>query len=233
MRAKLGPRLTYANTMSTLAMFLVLGGGAYAATKINGKDLVDRSVAGKKLKKDALTGTEVNETKLGKVNAAKFADIAGRSSNVRKLDWAGGASGQPVTLLSTRGMTLRSECHGLDSGFPHLRIYLASAAVGEANSTFIRADKDSGGSDPSARAAETPVVRGSALAPGATFDIAPNGSSGDDPLFVGTPSSFRQAEGQVVYRTGATVITITFHAFVNVDQNINTFCEFNGTAVVS
>ena len=36
--------------VALLALFVALGGGAYAATQINGKNLKDRSVAGKKLR---------------------------------------------------------------------------------------------------------------------------------------------------------------------------------------
>jgi len=62
-----------------LALFLAVGGGAFAVakrSKINGSKLKKRSVAGKKLKKNTITGTEVNENKLGKVPSAKAADTA-------------------------------------------------------------------------------------------------------------------------------------------------------------
>ena len=42
--------LTFANVMSVMAVFLALGGGAYAAKKINGKVLKRNSVAASKLK---------------------------------------------------------------------------------------------------------------------------------------------------------------------------------------
>ena len=59
------PRLTYANVAASLALFLALGGSAYAVSQINGKNLVNRSVAGKKLKADTLTGNEIRESTLG------------------------------------------------------------------------------------------------------------------------------------------------------------------------
>lgn len=61
--------LTYANVVSTLCLFVVLGGGAYAAAKIDGKDLKARSVAGSKLKKSAV-GT--NEVRNGSLLASDF-----------------------------------------------------------------------------------------------------------------------------------------------------------------
>ncbi len=60
-------RLTYANVMSTLAVFLVLGGGAaFAATK-----LAKNSVGSMQLKKNAVTTAKV---KNGAINGAKVTD---------------------------------------------------------------------------------------------------------------------------------------------------------------
>src|SRR4051794_765275 len=74
------PRLSYANVASTLALVLALGGVSYAAVKINGANLKPRSVAASKIKKNTLSGTEIRESKLGKVPKAKVADSAGDSA---------------------------------------------------------------------------------------------------------------------------------------------------------
>jgi hypothetical protein len=82
--------LSYANVMATIAVFVALGGGAYAASQINGAKLKNRSVAGAKIKKGALGGTEVNESRLGKVPAAGQADhavSADRAASVPAEDW--------------------------------------------------------------------------------------------------------------------------------------------------
>ena len=71
------PRISYANVVSTLALILALGGVSYAAVKINGKTIKDRTVGAKKIKKNSLTGTEINELKLGKVPSAANADTVG------------------------------------------------------------------------------------------------------------------------------------------------------------
>lgn len=60
-------RLTYANVVSTLCLFIVLGGGAYAATQIDGSQLKKRSVPGDRVKKDALGGKEIKEKRLARV----------------------------------------------------------------------------------------------------------------------------------------------------------------------
>ena len=44
-------RLTYSNVTATLALFIALGGSSYAAVKITGRNVVDRSLTGKDIKK--------------------------------------------------------------------------------------------------------------------------------------------------------------------------------------
>jgi hypothetical protein len=67
-------RLTYANVMSTLAVFIALGGSSYAAFTISGSEIKNRSIAGKKLRKNTLTGVHIRESRLRRVPRAKTAD---------------------------------------------------------------------------------------------------------------------------------------------------------------
>jgi hypothetical protein len=75
-----GPRLTYANVVSTLCLVIVLGGVADAAGVLDGGRLKSRSVSGKTLRKNTLTGKEINEAKLGVVpratDAARLGGLA-------------------------------------------------------------------------------------------------------------------------------------------------------------
>jgi hypothetical protein len=57
-------RLTYANVMSTLAVFIALGGSSYAAIRINGSSIRNRSVAATKLRYNTLGAREINEAAL-------------------------------------------------------------------------------------------------------------------------------------------------------------------------
>jgi len=70
-------RLTYANVMATVAVFIALGGSSYAVTRINGSQLKNSSVAGKKLKRNTLGGARINESRLGRVPRARLADRVG------------------------------------------------------------------------------------------------------------------------------------------------------------
>ena len=101
--SRLRPRITYANVASTLALVLALGGVSYAAVKINGKNIKDRTVTAKKIKKNALTGTEINELKLGKVPSAASADNAGHATNA---DTVGGQAPSAFKLSCPQGTSL-------------------------------------------------------------------------------------------------------------------------------
>jgi hypothetical protein len=85
------PRLTYANVMATVAVFIALGGTTYAALKlpkntVGAKQLKKNAVTTAKVKKEAitaaklkkgtLTGAQINSTTLGTVPAAQTAQIA-------------------------------------------------------------------------------------------------------------------------------------------------------------
>ncbi|HKH42260.1 MAG TPA: hypothetical protein VKA41_10455 [Solirubrobacterales bacterium] len=50
--------LSFANVMSVVAVFLALGGGAYAAKKLSGKSIKNNSIAKKKLKANVLKGLD-------------------------------------------------------------------------------------------------------------------------------------------------------------------------------
>jgi len=72
-------RLTYANVMSTVAVFIALGGSSYAAVKLSGSSIKDRTIAGKKLRHNTLTGRQIRESRLG---AVPYARNAGRLDGV-------------------------------------------------------------------------------------------------------------------------------------------------------
>lgn len=74
MPTTLRQRLTYANVMSTLALFVALGGSSYAAITISGSSIANRSIPAKKLKRNTITGREVRESRLHRVPEARVAD---------------------------------------------------------------------------------------------------------------------------------------------------------------
>ena len=75
---KLRTRLTYANVIATLALFIALGGGAYAATQ-----LPKNSVGTKQLKKNSVTAAKI---KNGAVSAVKIGGtLSGAQIDVSSL----------------------------------------------------------------------------------------------------------------------------------------------------
>jgi hypothetical protein len=80
------PRLTYANVVSTLALFLVLGGGvAYAASKVRSGDLAPGAVHTSDVFKRAITSGKLS------VGAVRSNQIAGRAVGSQQI--ADGAVG--------------------------------------------------------------------------------------------------------------------------------------------
>ncbi len=60
MRREIRTRLTYANVMATIAVFVALGGSSYAAIKVTGKDVRDASLTGKDLKDESVKSADVS-----------------------------------------------------------------------------------------------------------------------------------------------------------------------------
>jgi hypothetical protein len=66
-------RLTYANVMATLAVFIALGGSSYAALTVTGRDVKNGSLSFRDLRRDTLGGSRINESRLGTVRRARNA----------------------------------------------------------------------------------------------------------------------------------------------------------------
>lgn len=105
---QLRSRLTYANITATIALFMALGGGAYAATQlpknsVGSQQLKKDSVTGAKVRDGSLTGSDIDTASLGLVldathatNAdsadhATLATIAGSADHATQADHAGSA----------------------------------------------------------------------------------------------------------------------------------------------
>jgi len=81
--------LTYANVTATLALFIALGGGAYAISNVGSKDIRNgairsadlrnqRAVAGRDVRRNALGAGQINEQSL---EASRFAKVAGKEAS--------------------------------------------------------------------------------------------------------------------------------------------------------
>src|SRR5581483_11207388 len=75
--------------VALIALFVALGGTAWAVKQINGKVLVNRSVSNVKIKKSSLTRSELNLKKLGTLPSANAANNANFADNAGQLDGHG------------------------------------------------------------------------------------------------------------------------------------------------
>jgi hypothetical protein len=112
-------RISYANVVATVALFLALGGTSVAATNlINGKNIKRGSVPADRVKAHSLTGTQVDVTKLGTVpaaahagsadsaghaDAASHADASGHADSASHADSADLLGGKPASAFMPAG----------------------------------------------------------------------------------------------------------------------------------
>jgi hypothetical protein len=64
LRSKLRTRLSFANVVSVIALFVALGGSSYAAIKVTGKNVQDSSLTGRDVKNSSLTTSDVKNKSL-------------------------------------------------------------------------------------------------------------------------------------------------------------------------
>lgn len=128
-------RLTYANLMSSIAVFLVLGGATAIAAKVSSKQLKANSVTTGKIKKnavttakiknDAVTGAKVNEATLAAVPTATTAtNLAGQTSFSFRLGFGG-----TQTIATNGAVSLIAVCDQ-SGGNDRARILAATTANG-------------------------------------------------------------------------------------------------------
>ena len=119
--------LSYANVMATVAVFIALGGGAYAATA-----LPKNSVGATQLRNDAVSSAKV---KNGSLQRSDF-----RTADLVKLRGAAGAKGAD----GAAGARWRARCEGATSAREGRRRPLGAehAAVGRDGAWSVRGRRD-------------------------------------------------------------------------------------------
>ncbi len=103
MVARIRRHLSYANVMATIAVFIAIGGGAYAAATIDGASIKDRTITGKKLAKRTISRKEVKHNSLtgGQIKESTLTGLMG-SADVRA---DGTASGTDIDNFTTATFT--------------------------------------------------------------------------------------------------------------------------------
>jgi hypothetical protein len=94
------PRLTYANVTATLALFLALSGGAYAATalprnSVGRRQIKNNAVNAAKVLDGSLRGADIKESSLTRVPSATNAVHAAAAGAIDKVTYKSATSGVP------------------------------------------------------------------------------------------------------------------------------------------
>ena len=189
-------RLTYANVMSSIAVFLILGGAtAFAAAKIGTKQLKAGAVTtGKlkkeavttaKIKKNAVTGAKVKESTLGEV------PLAATAVNFEKFVPFGiitANNGETKTLVTYGPFSLIGQCQ---TDVANLEANVIFATT-EDHTAFGGDDNNGGDIGPATPEAERIIEN-----PGATSSGPAENSDGYDDQFNAQAPSGRSWAGTV------------------------------------
>jgi hypothetical protein len=119
------PKLSYANVVSTICLFLLLGGAAVAATvlpknSVGTKQLKNKSVTAAKIKDGAVTGSKVQVSSLATVPSAASATSAANAANADALGGKPASAYAATNLIRTatldpKGVFIPSLSSGISS----------------------------------------------------------------------------------------------------------------------
>ena len=138
MRPRFRPRLTYADVMATLALFIALGGGAYAATalprnSVGTKQIKRSAVTGAKVRNHSLTGADFNQSTLKTTVAVTYKTAATTAPAGSAANTATAACG-PGQQVVGGGVKLDPPGIGLvNDSFPDSNNTAWTARVGNAS----------------------------------------------------------------------------------------------------
>jgi hypothetical protein len=191
------------------ALVVALGGSAYAATKINGRHIVKHSIAGNRIKGNALTGAQIEESKLKKVPSAQTANTAKTAQSV---------NGNHVQTFAFT-VTNNSAFHTVnipggaitaDCGNGAINLDLTGAF--DTGESYVVEGRDVGNNAPFSNSDD-------ALTTGDFDALSPDGA----------PAATSGAGLAVVTRGSSGVTTIAFSYRANPDSS----CTYNGSVVAS
>lgn len=240
-RVKAG--LTYANVMATVAVFLALGGGAYAAFKlpkssVGTRQLKNNAVNSRKVKDGSLLARDFKAGQLAAGPQGPKGDTGlqgpkgdqglkgdqGQPTTAKSIRFlAGGCntgaeSGCSAQVLDLGDFQLNAKCEVLGSGAARLSVTTTSSG-GSANWSFIETGTPG--------SSTTPKNGGTGVRPGPNTifsDATPGTSSGSD----------LAATGVIILSsdTGSKVTTLPFEIYEK-KEGSNAVCEFQGGATLA
>jgi hypothetical protein len=236
-----GPRLSYANVMATLAVFLGLAGGAYAAVSLPARSvdthhikrhavtrskLAARAVDTHQLARRAVTlkrlsrGVRARLSRVGRPGPQGPRGPAGPAGpSARRINFRAGATASPIpsTVLDVEGFELAAACV-LDAGNVRLDLTLTSSEDAVVQDMFsVDQGTDPGDSNTqtgtSAGNVQIPLSAGVAFAAGIPPVSAPN---------------YLRSIATVIVTSDSRTITLNIAAIADADPQE---CSVAGTAV--
>jgi hypothetical protein len=239
MLRRLRARLTYANVTATLALFLALGGSAYAIVKlpknsVGSKQIKAGGVKTPELAKAAVKGTKIatgavdgSKIAAGAVDGAKIAagavdgskiaagavGFSALSDSLRPVGFSYSRSiGSPVqeTILDVRGYKLAASCEN-DGGLPKLRGFLTFPETGHVDVLSII---DANDKDASPGSGRVPVSGGVPLP--------------DAVLLTASAGKLEAVGGLLTYTAPGRVALLTLHG---VSNDVTKTCVLSGTLI--
>ena len=105
------PRLSYSNSVATLALFIALGGSSYAALRVTGRNIVNNTVTSSDLRNNGVLGKDIRKSTI------RSSDI--RNNDVRGSDVRNGTlTGRDVRDGSIGLVDLAADARGEGSAGP-------------------------------------------------------------------------------------------------------------------
>lgn len=108
--------VTYANVVATLALFIALGGSAYAAVKVTGRNVVDGSLTGKDVKNESLRSADIKGLKAKDFAAGQLPVGTNGTNGTNGANGANGTNGAPGATGPVGPAGPGAAAHGPDAG---------------------------------------------------------------------------------------------------------------------
>ena len=224
---KLRAKLTYSNVMSTLCLFLILGGGAYAASR-----LPKNSVGRKQIKANAVNGSKVANGSLTKADLrgavpnashaanADHATSATNAENANKLDGQDSTEFAQVGSEAWQAPALNAgDCPSCGGGpvAPHTLCYWTNYSD-TTNWETVGYFRDRSG---------VVHLKGLAVAHDGSFPPPPNcGVASDDVTIFILPPGYRPDAGHIyptISNDDLGRLTVTGEGRVSIEENLPTW----------
>ena len=158
-------RVTYANVMSSIAVFLVLGGAsAYAAKKIGSSEIKGNSITTGKIKKNAITASKIKKNSVTtakikngavtgpKINLATLGTVPSAANsattNVIKVSKGSVAKGGQATAFEYGPFKVIVKCEAYETTKTRSHGYIESSTAGSVFTSWQDGSGDLGPSTP-------------------------------------------------------------------------------------